>query len=313
MAPRIVPPAAGRYLYFWQIPSIIGGDILQLPLQGVTTPTPFWGPRTGTACAGCHTISPDGKYVAVVEGPGLKIVDTANRVAIQASTIAGSSYFSWKPDVHTNPPYQYAYDDGSNIKIGALFAGELRTLVGADDPSYYELMPSWSSDGRIAFARGTQVTNGQQGASFGFDGPTDVYVVDEVGGTATLVVGNNGGANYYPKFSPNARWIAYTYSAQATGTIAATDAVLELADASGTNLITSLPNANSAPGDGASSFPTWAVDGSFISFASNRAGGAGDWDIYLAPIDPVTGADGPATPLTAANTAAFEHGAQWSP
>jgi Tol biopolymer transport system component len=251
--------------------------------------------------------------VAIVEGPGLKIVDTANGVAISPMTLMGSSYFSWKPDVNTNPPYQYAYDDGSNIKIGALFAGELRTLAGADDPSLYELMPTWSSDGRIIFARGTMVQNGQMGSSFGFQGPTDILVVDESGGPPTLVVGNNGGANYYPQVSPNGLWVAYTYSAAAQGTIAAPDAVLKLASSTGTNVILDLPNANSAPGDGASSFPTWAVDGTFISFASNRAGGAGDWDIYLATIDPATGADAAATPLPGANTAGFEHGAQWSP
>jgi hypothetical protein len=312
--PEIVPPSAGRFLYYWQIPNISGGDIMQLPLQGVRTPQPFWGPRVGKQCAGCHTVSPDGKYVAVVEGPGLKIVDTSNNVAISPSTLMGTSYFTWRPDPNTNPPYQYAYDDGSNIKIGALFAGELRTLVGADDPNYYELMPTWGSDGRIAFARGTQVSNGQaMGSSFGFMGATDIYVVDEVGGSPQLVVGNNGGANYYPQFSPNGSWIAYTYSAAAAGTIAATDAVLKLASSTGTNVILDLPNANSAPGDGASSFPNWAVDGTFISFASNRAGGAGDWDLYISSIDPATGADGAATPLTDANTSAFEHGAQWSP
>jgi hypothetical protein len=292
---------------------VIGGDIVQLPLQGMTSPQPYWGPRTGKLCSGCHTVSPDGHYVAIVEGPSLKIVDTRTNVEIAASTFMGSTYFSWNPDVNTSPPYQYAYDDGSNIKIGALFTGELRTLAGADDPTFYQLMPSWSSDGRIAFVRGAQVTTGMMGGSFGFVGPTDIMVVDESGGPPQLIAGNNGGANYYAQFSPNALWIGYTFSAQAMGTVAAADAVLKLASSSATNVILDLSQANSAPGDGASSFPTWSVDGSFISFASNRSGGRGSWDIYLAPIDPITGTDGAAIPLDVANTPDFEHGAQWSP
>lgn len=314
--PELVPPSAGRYLYYWNIPNISGGDIVQLPLQGVTQPQPFWGPRTGKSCAGCHSLSPDGKYVAVVEGGFAKIVDTRTNVALSIpNQLSGVSYFSWRPDVNTNPPYQYVYDNGSDIKLAALFAGDIGPLTGADDPNFFELMPTWGSNGKIAFARGTQVQMGQQGNSFGFQGPADLYMVDETGGVPELIIGagGNGGASYYPNFSPNGAWIAFTYSAQATGSIAAADAVIKLAASANNGVILDLPNANSAPGDGASSFPTWAVDGSYISFASNRAGGAGDWDIYIAPIDPSTGADGPAVNLTDANSPAFEHGAQWSP
>lgn len=314
--PELVPPTAGRFLYYWNIPNVTGGDVVQLPLQGVTQPQPFWGPRTGKSCAGCHSLSPDGKYVAVVEGGFAKIVDTRTNVALSIpNQLSGVSYFSWRPDVNTNPPYQYVYDNGSDIKLAALFAGDIGPLTGADDPSFFELMPTWGSNGKIAFARGTQVQMGQQGNSFGFQGPADLYMVDETGGVPELIIGagGNGGASYYPSFSPNGSWIAFTYSAQATGSIAAADAVIKMASAANTGVILDLPNANSAPGDGASSFPTWAVDGSYISFASNRAGGAGDWDIYIAPIDPATGADGAAVNLTDANTSGFEHGAQWSP
>jgi hypothetical protein len=313
--PELVPPTAGRYLYYWQIPNVTGGDIMQLPLQGATTPQPFWGPRTGKQCTGCHTVSPDGKYVAVVETGFVKIVDTRTNVALSLpNQLTGTSYFSWRPDVATNPPYQYAFDNGSDIEIGALFAGNLGALAGANDPGYFELMPTWGSNGQIAFARGTQVAGGSGGGSFGFQGTSDIYVVPETGGAPQLVMGaGNGGANYYPQFSPNGMWIAFTYSAMASGTIAATDAVLKMASSANTGVILDLPAANSAPGDGASSFPNWAVDGTFISFASNRAGGFGSWDIYIAPIDPMTGADGAATNLIDANTSAFEHGAQWSP
>ena len=64
---------------------------------------------------------------------------------------------------------------------------------------------------------------------------------------------------------------------------------------------------------GASSFPTWSHDGAFISFSSNRAGGLGGWDIWFAPIDPLTAVPGAAVNLREANTADFDHVARWSP
>ena len=64
--------------------------------------------------------------------------------------------------------------------------------------------------------------------------------------------------------------------------------------------------------NGATSFPTWSVDGTHLSVSSNRTGGSGDWDIYIAPVDPVTGEDQAAIEMSGANTAGFEHAAQWS-
>jgi Tol biopolymer transport system component len=80
-------------------------------------------------------------------------------------------------------------------------------------------------------------------------------------------------------------------------------------DQSGT--VRELPMING--GDGQTSFPTWSLDGAYLGFSSNRSGGAGGWDVYVAPIDPVTGIDGPPANVASANSAGFEHAAQWSP
>jgi Tol biopolymer transport system component len=223
---------------------------------------------------------------------------------------------SWNPDVNTNPPYQYVYDNTADIRIAALFDGDLGDLQGANTPNFFEQMPSWGPNGKIAFARGTQQAQGGNGqGTWGIDGPVDLMIVDATGGTATPIPGasGNGMANYYPAFSRNSMWIAFTQSASAQSTIAATDAQIRLvrSDLSGTVL--NLPRANGAASDGASSYPTWSVDGAFLSFSSNRSGGRGGWDIYIAPIDPVTGMEGAAMNIQQANTGAFEHSAQWSP
>lgn len=312
--PEIVPPSAGKFLYYWQIPGITGGDIVQLPLQGNTTPINFWGPRNGKPCTGCHNVSPDGRYVAVVETT-FRIIDTQSNISLalpnQAFNIA---FLSWRPDVNTNPPYQYAWDDTADIHLAALFDGDLGLLSGADDSGWFEQMPSWGPNGQIAFARSTmQATGSDNNGTWGLSGPADIMIVPETGGTAVAVPGasGNGQSNYYPRFSPNGTFIAFTQSAQAGSTIAASDAQIRmtLSDLTGTTMPMSMVNGN----NGASSFPTWSVDGSFLSFSSNRSGGAGDWDIYIAPVDTNTGVDGAAINVIQANTASFEHSAQWSP
>ncbi len=313
--PEIVPVSAGRYLYYWQIPNLFsGGDIMQLPLQGNTSATPWWGPRAGKQCSGCHQVSPDGRYVAIIETT-FRVVDTTTNIALSLpNQVVSMAFMSWRPDVNTNPPYQYVYDDSVDIHVAALFDGYIGTLGGASESNYYEQMPHWGPNGQIAFARGAMQAVGNSGeATWGLQGETDILVVPEMGGTATMVpnASSNGQANYYPRFDPNGTWLAFTQSQMAMTTIAAPDSQIRLtrADLSGPLLPLNTLNGN----NGASSYPTWSVDGSFLSFSSNRSGGQGDWDIYLAPIDPATGAEGAPLNVNDANSPSFEHSAQWSP
>lgn len=312
----IVPPEAGRFLYFWQIPGagIIGGDVMKLPLQGNATPGPFWGPRNGKGCAGCHSISPDGRYVAVVEVGSMRFVeaDTDLELFLGDTQLLDPTSFSWRPDINTTPPYQYAYSDGADVRIGSLFDGDLGPLAGANDGTLIETMPTWGPDGTIAFVRGASAATTSDG-SFGLQGPTDILIVDENGGTPVPLAGASGNAmaNYYPTYAPNGLWIAFTQSPSAASTIAAEDARIRLAAADNSGNILLLPALNDASGP--SSYTTWSVDGRFISFASKRTGGAGNWDLYLGSIDPLSGADGDLRPLSEVNTADFEHAAQWSP
>ncbi len=317
---QVVPYEAGRYLYYWQIVGGVAGDVMQLPLQGNVTTRSFWGPRSGKQCTGCHVLSPDGKYVALIEfisGPNFKVVDTQTNMVIQSlpTEVSGATYFSWRPNVATTPPYQFVFDDaGGDLKIATLFDGFIGPVNGANDPNYLEVQPSWGPNGKIVYVRGTQGVQGQGGqGNLGLQGPTDLMIVDEGGGTPTVLMGAgaNTFANYYPAFSPNGDWIAFTQSRAAQSSIAASDATLLLARSDNSGVLRTLPLLNSA--SGASSFPTWSVNGAFLSFSSNRPGGAGDWDIYIAPVDPVTGMDGASVNVVEANSSSFEHSAQWSP
>jgi hypothetical protein len=313
--PEIVPPSAGRFLYYWQIPNLFsGGDIMQLPLQGNSTAVAYWGPRVGKPCTGCHTVSPDGRYVAVVETT-FRVIDTQTNIALALPGQPVSiTFMTWNPNVNTVPPYQYVYDDSQDIHIGSLFDGYIGPVSGASDPMYLEQMPSWGPNGTIAFARGNMPAMPSNGnGSWGIEGPVDLLVVPETGGTASMVPGasNNGKASYYPRFSPNGVLLSFTESAAAMSTIAAADAQIRIIRSDYVGGVMQMPMVNG--NNGASSYPTWSVDGSFLSFSSNRTGGAGDWDIYIAPIDPLTGFEGPALNVNQANTSSFEHSAQWSP
>jgi hypothetical protein len=316
-SPDIVPEDVGRFLYFWQVDSQSMSNIVRIPLQGGGAAANYWGQTPGqtAGCPGCHQVSRDGRYVAVIEinlATTLYMVDTMTntKVTVPFNLLLASSV-AFRPDVNSNPPYQFVAGINGDLRLGSVTGGFLGDLAGGADPNLYEAMPAWGPDGEIVFVRGQgdPLTPG-----FGFTGPTDLVVVPEAGGTATPLAGasGNGWGNYYPSYSPNGRWISFTQSRAGQMTYAAPDAQVRLVAADGSGTTFDLPTINGP--DGATSFPTWSRDGSYLSISSNRAGGVGDWDIYIAPIDQNTGMElGPPTNLTTANTAGFEHAAQWSP
>lgn len=302
--PDEFPPEVGQNLYVWQL-----GDVLRFPLQGGLPGAPFWGNSTGRGCSGCHAVSPDGRYLALVEYPSFTVVDTQTGLEVPTGLTAEVHAISWNPDPNTTPPYQFVYADGLGVIQKAALSGPLGSLAGADDPAFAQRMPSWGPTGAIAFARAPLASS--QGPAFGFMGPVDLMVVPEAGGVAVPVVGASGtpNAHYYPAWSPTGDWIAFTYSASAVTTYAAADAQVRLVRADQSGQVDLLPFVNGA---GAASYPTWSLDGRALSFSSNRAGGLGDWDVYLSFIDNLSGQGSPAQAISAINTASFDHLAVWA-
>lgn len=320
--PDVVPPSAGKFLYYWSAwRGQATSDIMRFQLQGGPAPQAFWGTDvpgsvSTSGCPGCHQVSPDGRYLAVVEistidnSSSLYILDTGNKNKLSVpAQVATAQTFSWRPDVKATPTYQFVAAAGGSLYVGSLTAGTAQLLSGASDPATSQAMPTWGSKGKIAFVRGALYTD--SGTAYRFLGPSDLMLIPETGGTPTPVAGASGNnmANYYPTFSPNGDWISFTQSARAQDTFSADDAQIRLVKADGSQLL-QLSNLNGTVG--ASSYPSWSSDGTYLSFSSNRPGGAGDWDVYIAPIDPVTGVDGMPTNVTAVNTSKFEHGVEWS-
>jgi hypothetical protein len=323
-----IPPTAGQYLYYWETESIGQGNIMRYPLQMMgAMGTSYWGAANGHGCPGCHSISPDGRYVAFTSQRTdptqttafkVEVLDTTTNLEVTLPfTSNQTTEIGWRPNVNTNPPYQFVYDDDGQIMIGSV-SQMIGPLPGVAAPNMIDKMPTWGANGKIAFVRGTQAQCLDQATCIGLIGVAEIQIVDENGGTPQPLNGasQNGRLNYYPAFSPNGQWIAFTQSrgprqiGSNQGTYAAPDAQILLAHTDQSGAIT-LPALNG--GTGPNSYPTWSVDGSLISFSSKRSGGMGGWDIWFSPIDQVTGVADVALNLTPANNQYFQHIARWSP
>ncbi len=314
--PELVPADAGEILYSWSA-GVFGaggvgmnGSIYTTRLQGPPNRQPFYGSDKGQACAGCHAVSPDGKYVALVEygtQPTMRIIDARTGGSVPVTGTSDGEFPSWNPNVNTNPPYQFVYAAGGNIlKVASVAGGVLREVQGANNPNKVQTQPTWGPNGTIAFVRGDPADAGD----FEVVGPCDLMTVPDTGGMATPVMGAslNGGSNYMPEYSPNGKFLAYTFSPMGSTTRSASDSVIKLVDTMNGQVLP-LPQLNAQIPN---SWPTWARDGSFLSFSSTRGGGLGSADVYFAPVNQLTGIDGPAQPLTLVNTANFDHIARWA-
>ncbi|MEI8306030.1 MAG: tubulin-like doman-containing protein [Chloroflexales bacterium] len=295
---------ARETVYFWRIDERGNKGIFTTDLSGKREAQQFTALDQET-CVGCHTVSSTSHRIAAINnGLGGKIVVYAlDGTPIQIPD-QNASYLSWSPDGD-----KLAFSDSQlDIQILDLTTMKITKLNGASDPAVAELMPTWSPDGQtIAFARGSKTLNVAT-----FNGPCDIYVVAATGGTAVPLPGASGdGFNYYPSFSPDGRWLAFTRHTTGTTTYAAPEADVFVVPSTGGPAIRLA--ANDAPGKQAgtlsNSWPTWSQDGRFLAFNSKR--NDSHYDIFVTEIG-TNGTSGPAIPLqSAAQPGIFEHLPSW--
>jgi len=257
---------------------------------------------------GCHAVSNASHQIAAVVGPipGRGVIYTLSGERVNIPPI-DAVYYAWSPDGQ-----QLAFSDSTgDIHILDLQTGTVTPLLGASDPALTETMPAWSSDGQIiAFVR-SESPLGIGGADV--EGPCDIYVVPAAGGQPQPLPGaSDEGFNYYPAYSPDGRWLAFTHHTTGHHTYSDEAAEIYLVPAAGGDARRLA--ANDAP-DGTSlqnvsnSWPTWSRDGRWLAFNSKRYDPV--FDVFITAIDE-SGNSGPAIPLPgAANPDVFEHTPFW--
>jgi len=157
-------------------------------------------------------ISPDGRYIV--------------------STVKETSFFTMIPDLDFS---QFFFPIRGLLACYSLDENRFFTLAGADDPHYVQTCPAWSPDGTcIVFskARVDQRLLDVIGDKGYIDIEPDVRIFDlnkqyqiqfdlyripfndGQGGTPAPLTGasNNGKSNYFPRYSPDGKWIVFTQS-----------------------------------------------------------------------------------------------------
>jgi len=160
---------------------------------------------------------------------------------------------------------QMAGENTSDLAIYDLQSGRAWLLPGADRPDRLEIHPQWTPDGKaIVFCTAKP---GRHPALL----PYDLAVIpynEGRGGEPRLIPGAsaNGRSNYYPRFSPDGRWLSFN---QCDGGVRpSSDIYLMPADLQGPphKLESNHPLA-------ADSWHSWSSNSRWLLFASKRADG----------------------------------------
>ncbi len=289
-------------VYFWRIAADEPQGIYSTEFGVGGSPQPFTAINDTSGCVGCHAVSQTvGQMAAVTDGDAGQIVIRTldgEEVAIPA---INASYVAWSPD---GSQLAVSLND-EDIYILDTQTGDMTPLEGASESDQVETMPAWSPDGQsIAFVR---VVDGTAGG-FNIQSPTDIYVAPAAGGAASPLAGASGdGFNYYPAYSPDGNWLAFTRHTTGETTYADDAADIYLVPTLGGEALLLASNSPSA----ADSWPGWSRDGSWLAFSTNRDDP--DFDIYVTQIDE-TGASGAGVPLPGADAeGVFEHLPRWGP
>ena len=248
-------------------------------------------------CFNCHTFSSkDGRHGKVclqsrymTPGPedlrtyiGIYDLDTRQGTkVILPFDIQMTTFTAWSPDaeklalsanqqVTAFEPVVYeaqtAGQPTSDVAVYNVAKNTVGLLPGASDPEDLELFPRWTPDGRsIVFC---WASGGYHPAMVKYDLRIVPYN-DGRGGDALPIRGasNNSRSNYYPRFSPDGKWLSFCQCDGGALIKSASDIYLMKAD------LSAMPrrlacNARYA----ADSWHSWSSSGRWIVFSSKRDG-----------------------------------------
>lgn len=295
-------------VYFWRLQGS-GSGIYTIDPMSNLPPEPVRA-QNSAGCVGCHTISTSSGRIAAVTttATGFLQITTLDGQIVQTPDIR-ASYLAWSPD---GSQLAFSQND-EDIAILDIDSGSITLAPGASDPGVIETMPAWSPDGQtLAFVRSTRSSSG-----FNVTNDADIFTVPVAGGDPTPLVGASGdGLNYYPAYSPDGQWLAFTRHTNTASedTYSASEAEIFLAPAAGGERLRLAANdgpAGERLTNVSNSWATWSRDGRFLAFSSKR--NDPHYDIFITQVA-ADGSTGPAIPLQgAAEPGIFEHTPAWGP
>ena len=213
-----------------------------------------------------------------------------------ASTVGESSAFVMLDDLYFS---QMFFPATGQIAIYNRQADSVAPLPGADDVSYIQTNPAFTPDGsRVAFARAIVRPSLVKAIGDGVlrnEDPTQnildvnkkypvqfsLYAVDfnnGRGGEAAPIAGasDNGLSNFFPKYSPDGKWLAFTQCK--TGLVLQPDSRLVIVPAEGGE-----PRVLAANTPLMNSWHTWSPNSRWLAFAAK--GNSPYTEVYLTHID----------------------------
>jgi hypothetical protein len=290
-------------LYYW---STGAAGVMRAHISASSATKFFTDPASGdTSCVSCHTVSRDGRRLAVgYRGERLREVTIPDRhLRIPTDPAADGPAYGWG-----------TFNPGATRLLYAN-RGLLRVLdaeTGADlgpvplPAGRFATHPDWSPDGRyVVVAYATRAPSNKQvrGSSLARI-PVNL---DGTFGTPEILVPSTGDNDtiYFPSYSPDSRWIAFVRAVGSSKDNVTARLYLIASDGSSPPIELTMLNQRVRDADGVlnvgNSMPTWAPSTRpeifWLAFSSVRdygdvLVGAGRDQLWGAAIDPVRAARG---------------------
>jgi len=280
---------AGGVIYHWSA----GNSSVNRSTLSNETPSRLYPQDPETTCVGCHAVSRDGKQMAMgYDGENLRTIDLEGLAPIVSMPLRPMGWATFSPDGNL----LVVADNGTLTLRDAKTGNTVGPNSGRLPIALKASHPDWSPDGRhVAMTLTDDVATNM---SVGSGAIARIPYTNGVwGAVEVLVSGSLTNNNYFPKYSPDGRFIAFVHADGLSQS--APYAELRMIRADGSAQIT-LTTASHRLGaidgvpDLANTMPSWApdIDGAlgWLAFASARPYGEilpvrGTTQVWITGID----------------------------